>query len=175
MSTFFARLAEGSGHSFEYHGFDQRDVRSSCVKTLMRRSGMNFHLVRNISAHAYGSALGGDNDTHYPKVFDLCFLDGDHTHSGLKADVQSVMGACRYIMLHDILEPNNKMISVSLQWADMQRECPSSEAWTCTQGKYNRLGIAVQQQPCLKAKSQRRSHGLSSPHSMEVYHVTAHR
>lgn len=167
MSYLLGRAARTHGHSFAYHGVDMRDVRSPCVKALMDLSGMRFTRLtadelarRNYDrviewARALPSAQrdarrssSNAADGHpQHRAVDLCFVDGDHTYRGVRADVERLSSHCTFVMLHDTLE-NIRGVGVPQQWAEMRRACPSSPAWTCEQGSVHRLGIAIQKQPC---------------------------
>lgn len=59
-------------------------------------------------------------------MFDLCFIDGDHTYQGVYADYDNYGLFSRYIAIHDIadhMRPNNRgeVIEVPIFWNEVKQ------------------------------------------------------
>merc|ERR1712157_140579 len=108
---------------------DIADARTPCVKALASTMHRYEPVNRNISFASM------------PDIIDLCFIDGDHRYDGVHHDVTKLRSRCRYIMLHDIVDPI--CAGVTRQWRELQAERKKSFQFECLQRPANSFNTVM--------------------------------
>jgi hypothetical protein len=80
------------------------------------------------------------------EMFDLCFIDGDHTYKGVKADYENYGLFAKYAAFHDIadhMKPNKRgeLIEVPIFWQELKQRRKFRE-WVDIYERYP-MGIGI--------------------------------
>lgn len=107
--------------------------------------------IKELNSLGYNTkALIGDSKD--PKIiakaksegpYDLLFIDGDHSYSGVKADWDNYSSLAKVIVLHDVYQPMSSGL-VKQFWEDLKARCQFKETREIyTLGSQMGYGIAI--------------------------------
>ena len=131
MAAYMHRLSARADGMTAFRGFAV-DITSSHITpgtlSLLRALHVSFIGRKHFDPAAVLSAAGAT-------AFDLCFIDGDHSYGGVRADYALMASRCRVAMFHDIRDTSCLSAAdfsggVPLFWAHLTRRAPPAERAT---------------------------------------------
>ena len=99
------------------HEDDGVSVRSTGVDIRAFSHRPNFKAYSQL--HPSVTFTAGDSKKLDYDFHDLCFIDGDHSYHGVKADYSNLVDKCKFLVLHDIGLPQ---AGVSKLWAEIKNK-----------------------------------------------------
>lgn len=120
---------------------DSRKYLERAVEDLRQKG----YLVDVIFGNSQDSAVIEQVRKH--DMFDLCFIDGDHTYKGVKADYDNYGLFAKYCAFHDIsdrMKPNRKgeLIEVPIFWNELKERNQNYLEWI-DNSQLSPMGIGV--------------------------------
>jgi len=123
MSAYLRRFVPE--RTFKSIGVDIRDFRTGCTKLLADEFRHELRTrTRKKLAGAEDVTLRG-----MPPLVHLCFIDGDHSYEGVRADIVWLKDRRRYLMFHDMFDRDCP--GVVKQWLELTEGVDESSYWEC--------------------------------------------
>lgn len=94
MAAWLSRLAGADAERFHGTAVDINEDYSLPTRRMLRESNVQFVLRPDLSL----------SPRHQ---YDLCFIDGDHTYKGVRADYEAFAPHCGTVLFHDIVDTSN--------------------------------------------------------------------